>query len=211
MGASGHLLLEKRRLFNTLRNFAKCKPFFYPSTGDSHVTGDLRFHEPPDKGSVPSCDLVAEWEEQLRRYQPNVRLGEMVTDVQKTDKFPVVTDQRTYVCDRVILCVGKLVYLTPLNIGKEAEPKVFYEPQVSSEICIPWRKLGARRSSKNAATEPPASTVVALRMEPSLARSSPWDGMGCWRLGTIRDARACFARTVVPPSAHINAAQGPST
>ncbi len=127
-GRPGYLLLEKGRLFNTLRNFAKCKPFFYPSTGDSDVTGDLRFDEPPDKGSVPSCDLVAEWEEQSRRYELNVRLGEMVTDIQKTDKFRVVTDQRTYVCDRVILCVGKLVYLTPLNIGKEAEPKVFYEP-----------------------------------------------------------------------------------
>ncbi len=30
-GRPGYLLLEKRRLFNTLRNFAKCKPFFYPS------------------------------------------------------------------------------------------------------------------------------------------------------------------------------------
>ncbi len=37
-GRSGYLLLEKPRLFNTLRNFAKCKPFFYPSTGEVNVS-----------------------------------------------------------------------------------------------------------------------------------------------------------------------------
>jgi thioredoxin reductase/Pyruvate/2-oxoacid:ferredoxin oxidoreductase delta subunit len=127
-GQAGYLLLEKRRLFNTIRNFAQCKPLFYPSTGDRAVKGQLRFDEPERQASIPSCDLVAEWEKQLRQYQLKVRLGETVTDIQKTDKFRVVTDQRTHVCDRVILCVGKLVYLTKLDIGQEAEPKVFYEP-----------------------------------------------------------------------------------
>jgi len=92
------------------------------------VKGQLRFNEPEREESIPSCDLVAEWEKQLRQYQLRVRLGETVTDIQKTDKFRVLTDQRTYVCDWVILCVGKLVYLTKLDIGREAEPKVFYEP-----------------------------------------------------------------------------------
>src|SRR6516165_878253 len=36
-GHAGYLLLERRRLFNTIRNFAQCKPLFYPSTGDRDV------------------------------------------------------------------------------------------------------------------------------------------------------------------------------
>lgn len=127
-GHAGYLLLERRRLFNMIRNFARCKPLFYPSTGDPEVRGGLRFAEPEKYGTIPSCDLVAEWEKQLKDYRLNVRLGETVTDIQKTDKFRVVTDQSAYVCDRVILCVGKLVYLTKLDIGQEAEPKVFYDP-----------------------------------------------------------------------------------
>jgi hypothetical protein len=38
-GHTGYLLLEKRRLFNTIRGFAKCKPLFYPSTGQRDLTG----------------------------------------------------------------------------------------------------------------------------------------------------------------------------
>ncbi len=124
----GYFLLEKRRLFNTLRNFAKCKPLFYPSTGLRDVKGDLWFHEPEPGGGIRSCELLEEWDRQLQACKLRVRLGETVTDIQKTDKFRVVTDQRSYLCDRVILCVGKLIYLTKLDVGLEAEPKVFYEP-----------------------------------------------------------------------------------
>lgn len=127
-GQPGYLLLEKRRLFNTLRNFAKCKPLFYPSTGDREVKGELRFDEPLDGDSIPTCDLLEIWDRRLQQSPLNVRLGETVTDIQKTDKFRVVTDERSYLCDRVILCVGKLVYLSRLDVGLEAEPKVFYDP-----------------------------------------------------------------------------------
>ncbi len=127
-GHPGYLLLEKRRLFNTIRGFAKCKPLFYPSTGQRDLTGELWFKEPQPGAAIRSCDLLQEWEKQLHAYQLNARLGETVTDIQKTDKFRVVTDQRSYLCDRVILCVGKLIYLTKLDVGLEAEPKVFYEP-----------------------------------------------------------------------------------
>ncbi len=127
-GAPGYLLLEKGRLFGTIRNFAGCKPLFYPSTGEPEVKGELHFREPRDGDAVPSCDLLTEWERQLEKFPLNVQLGETVTDIQKTDKFRVVTDKRSYVCDRVILCIGKLIYLTKLDVGLEAEPKIFYEP-----------------------------------------------------------------------------------
>ncbi|MFQ5664762.1 MAG: NAD(P)-binding domain-containing protein, partial [Terriglobia bacterium] len=127
-GRKGYLLLERQQLFKTVRNFAKCKPLFYASTGKPGVSGELWWEEPRPGGAVRSCDLVEEWEQQLQRYSLNVRLGESVTDIQKTDKFRVVTNKRSYVCDRVILCIGKLIYLTKLTVGHEAEPKVFYEP-----------------------------------------------------------------------------------
>ncbi len=127
-GRKGYLLLEKKRLFTTIRNFAKCKPLFYASTGEREVTGNLWWAEPGEGAAVRSCDLVEEWEQQLEAYSLAVRLGETVTDIQKTDKFRVVTDKGSYICDRVILSIGKLVYLTKLDVGQEAEPKVFYEP-----------------------------------------------------------------------------------
>ena len=127
-GHAGYLLLEKKKLFGTIRNFAKCKPLFYASTGEREVKGELWWAEPEPGGAVGSCDLVAEWERQLQQYQLNALLGETITDIQKTDKFRVVTDKRSYVCDRVILCIGKLIYLTKLDVGQEAQPKVFYEP-----------------------------------------------------------------------------------
>jgi len=127
-GMPGYLLLEKKQLFATIRNFAKCKPLFYASTGDREVKGQLWWGEPEPNTPVCSGDLVAEWERQLANLKLQARLGETVTDIQKTDKFRVVTDQRSYVCDRVILCIGKLIYLTKLGVGAEADPKVFYEP-----------------------------------------------------------------------------------
>ena len=127
-GRKGYLLLEKKRLVTTIRNFAKCKPLFYASTGEREVTGNLWWAEPGEGAAVRSCDLVEEWEQQLEACSLGVRLGETVTDIQKTDKFRVVTDKRSYICDRVILSIGKLVYLTKLDVGQEAEPKVFYQP-----------------------------------------------------------------------------------
>ncbi len=127
-GDAGYWLLEKRRLFHALHGFAKCKPLFYPSTGPRERTGELWFEEPEDGAGIRTCELLEIWEEQVRKNPIRVRLGENVTDIQKTDKFRVVTDQRNYFCDRVILCVGKLVYLTKLDVGLEAAPKVFYEP-----------------------------------------------------------------------------------
>lgn len=127
-GYKGYLLLEKKKLFTTISSFAKCKPLFYASTGERQVKGPLWWAESRDGAAVRSCDLVEEWERQLRNRPLNVRLGETVTDIQKTDKFRVVTDKRSYICDRVILCIGKLIHLTKLNVGQEAQPKVFYEP-----------------------------------------------------------------------------------
>ncbi len=125
---AGYLLLEKKRLFATLHAWAKAKSLFYASTGDREVRGDLWWEEPEPSAGIRTGDVLELWGEQLKRPTLNVRLGETVTDIQKTDKFRVVTDQRSYVCDRVILAIGKLIYLLKLDVGAEAEPKVFYEP-----------------------------------------------------------------------------------
>ncbi len=131
VGEGGHkpyLLLEKKKLFATLHAWAKSKPLFYASTGDREVRGDLWWEEPEPSAAIRTGDVLDLWDEQLRKHALNVRLGETVTDIQKTDKFRVLTDQRSYVCDRVILAIGKLIYLLKLDVGAEAEPKVFYEP-----------------------------------------------------------------------------------
>ena len=131
VGEAGHkpyLLLEKKKLFATLHAWAKSKPLFYASTGDPDVRGDLWWQEPEPSTAIRTGDVLELWDEQLKKHSLNVRLGETVTDIQKTDKFRVVTDQRSYVCDRVILAIGKLIYLLKLDVGAEAEPKVFYEP-----------------------------------------------------------------------------------
>jgi thioredoxin reductase/Pyruvate/2-oxoacid:ferredoxin oxidoreductase delta subunit len=127
-GEAGYLLIEKKKLFATLHAWAKSKPLFYASTGDRDVRGDLWWQEPEPSAAIRTGDLLELWDEQLQKHSLNVRLGETVTDIQKTDKFRVVTDQRSYVCDRVILAIGKLIYLLKLDVGAEAQPKVFYEP-----------------------------------------------------------------------------------
>ncbi len=127
-GHKPYLLLERKKLFGTLHAWAKSKPLFYASTGDREVRGDLWWQEPEPSAAIRTGDLLDLWTEQLQRQSLNVRLGETVTDIQKTDKFRVVTDQRSYVCDRVILAIGKLIYLLKLDVGAEAQPKVFYEP-----------------------------------------------------------------------------------
>ncbi|HXE75342.1 MAG TPA: NAD(P)-binding domain-containing protein [Candidatus Xenobia bacterium] len=122
-----YLLLEKKRLFATLHGWAKSKPLFYASTGDPDVRGELWWQEPSARAPVRTGDLLDLWQEQLQQRSLNVRSGETVTDIQKTDRFRVVTDKGSYICDRVILCIGKLIYLLKLEVGAEAEPKVFYE------------------------------------------------------------------------------------
>ncbi len=133
-GQPGYLLLEKKRLFATLHGWAKSKPLFYASTGDKDVRGELWWQEPSAMAAVRTGDLLDIWGEQLQARSLNVRLGETVTDIQKTDKFRVVTDKGSYVCDRVILCIGKLIYLLKLDVGAEAEPKVFYEPPDPAQV-----------------------------------------------------------------------------
>src|SRR5712692_9847464 len=73
-GFAGYLLLEKRRLFHTLYNFAKSKPLFYPSTGPREIAGGLWFEEPESGAGIRSCDLLAEWEKQLGLRRLKVRL-----------------------------------------------------------------------------------------------------------------------------------------
>jgi len=125
--ASHYLLLERRQPFATLRAFAKHKPLFFASTGDRQVTGQLWWQELEDGAGVRAGEVVEEWDLQLAGLPLNLR-AESVTDIQKTDKFRVVTTNRSYVCDRVILCIGKLVHLLKLDVGAEAAPKIFYEP-----------------------------------------------------------------------------------
>jgi hypothetical protein len=106
------------------------------------VRGELWWQEPFDSAqgrpqalaAVRTGDLLDIWGEQLQTRALNVRLGETVTDIQKTDKFRVVTDKGSYVCDRVILCIGKLIYLLKLDVGAEAEPKVLYEPPDPTQV-----------------------------------------------------------------------------
>ena len=57
-----YLILERKRLFHTIRSFARCKLLYYPSTGERTVRAALPFD-----GDVASCDLVEDWEKLLER------------------------------------------------------------------------------------------------------------------------------------------------
>ena len=173
---ASYFLLEKRQLFHTMKVWAKCKPLFYASTGSPQVQGELWRHEPQPQTGVRTGDLLAIWDGQLARYSLNALLGETVTDIQKTDKFRVVTDQGSYICDRVILCIGKLIYLQKLEVGAEALPKVFYEPPNPEEYR--GRDVlvvggGTNEALETALNLAPHSRVTLTYPDPELSGAEP--------------------------------------
>ncbi|MCZ6514468.1 MAG: NAD(P)-binding domain-containing protein [Acidobacteria bacterium] len=125
-----YIILERKRLFNTLRSFAQCKQLYYPSTGDAAVEGPLPF-----EGDKESCDLLERWDDVLKNHSLNVRIGEMVKDVVSRGGIVVRTDQREYRCRRAIIAVGRLIHFKKLDVIEGNVEKVFYELPESGSVA----------------------------------------------------------------------------
>ncbi|MBI1975946.1 MAG: NAD(P)-binding domain-containing protein [Candidatus Omnitrophica bacterium] len=133
-----YLLLEAQEKNNTLKRFAADHEFFLAKTGEGKIKGDLWF------GDCLAGDLVKRWEEFLSKKPMNLRDNEKVSDVKKREIFEVVTDKGVYHCARVIVAVGKLVWLTKLDVAEFKEKQGISRSQVETtsvpeDFC---RKIG---------------------------------------------------------------------
>ncbi len=116
-----NLVLEKGKIFSTIRHLGRHKELYLASTSEPRVRAALPFFD------TEVGPLLEQWERILSDYPLNIHEGETVEDIRKTDKFLVVTNCCRYVCDRVILAIGKVTYLEKLGVGEERLPKVLYE------------------------------------------------------------------------------------
>lgn len=115
-----HLLLERKRLFNSIATLGNSRKLFLAETGPSAVHGELGFED----GTVAEC--LAQWEQRLQDRELNVKLGETVTKINKRDLFEIKTDKRTYLAHRVVVAIGKLTFLGKLDPIGEKNPSVRY-------------------------------------------------------------------------------------
>ncbi len=118
-----YLLLERRRLFNSLRALGDERMLYTTSKGDPQNRSALPF----DRDCTVK-ELLALWEGVLAREGIEARAGGAgVTQVRRRDGFEVETAERTYVADRIIAAVGKVPFLRKLDAAEEAAPRIHYD------------------------------------------------------------------------------------
>ena len=115
-----YLLLERKRLFNSIATLGESRKLYLAETGPPEVRGDLRFGD----GSVADC--LAGWDEDLGGRKLNAVLGETVSKINKRDLFEVKTQTKTYLAQRVVVAIGKLTFLGKLDPLSEENPRVQY-------------------------------------------------------------------------------------
>jgi polyferredoxin len=134
-----HILLEAESRFITLKRFEPQHEFFLAKTGPTRIKGDLWF------GDCTAGELVARWEETLKDRRLNLHEHERVLDVKKTDAFEVVTTRGRYLCERVIVAVGKLVLLSKLDPVKLEPTRVRRAQVETTQIPVEFfKKIGVR-------------------------------------------------------------------
>ncbi len=122
-----YLLLERKRLFNSVATLGNKRKLFLAETGPAGVRGDLDFRD------CTVGDCLSEWERVVQEYELNVELGATVTKINKRDLFEVVTPQKTYLAHRVVVAIGKLTFLGKIDPASEKNPNLRYlldEPDV---------------------------------------------------------------------------------
>lgn len=115
-----YVLLERRRLFNSIASLGTSRKLYLAATGPAAVRGALAFQD----CTVAEC--ISQWAQDLKNHSLNVTLGETVSAVTKRDLFEVKTDQRTYLAHRVVVAIGKLTFLGKLDPVGEENPFVRY-------------------------------------------------------------------------------------
>lgn len=127
------MVLERRKLFQTIRAFAKSKALFLASTGDRELLGDLSFED----STAQECLDV--WERQIAEKKIEVREEEEVTEIKQRGAFEVWTktrdgETRTVLADRVIVAVGKLRLLEKLEFEAASDDRIRYQLRYSGGV-----------------------------------------------------------------------------
>ena len=115
-----YLILERKRLFNSVATLGKSRKLFLSATGPPDVRGDLSFRD------CTVADCVTDWEKEIAGHDLRVQLGESVKQINKRDLFEVRTDRKTYLAHRVVVAIGKLTFLGKLDPTGEENPHVRY-------------------------------------------------------------------------------------
>ena len=115
-----YLLLERKRIFNSIATLGNSRKLYLAATGPSEVPGDLDFED----CTVAEC--LSAWDRDLQGRKLNVKLGETVSKINKRDLFEVKTNERTYLAHRVVVAIGKLTFLGKLDPVGEENPRVRY-------------------------------------------------------------------------------------
>ena len=115
-----YLLLERKRLFNSIATLGNSRKLYLAETGPSEGRGALDFRD----CTVGEC--LSEWNRYLQDRKLNVKLGETVSKINKRDLFEVKTDKHTYLAHRVVVAIGKLTFLGKLDPVGEKNPRVRY-------------------------------------------------------------------------------------
>ncbi len=116
-----YLLLERKRLFNSIATLGNSRKLYLAETGPADVRGDLGFED------CKVDDCMSRWEQSLLDRELNVKLGETVTKINKRDLFEVRTEQGTYLANHVVVAIGKLTFLGKLDPVYEESPQVRYK------------------------------------------------------------------------------------
>ena len=112
-------ILESAQRFNTIINFPKAKPI-YAEPEDYDQQADLTIHD----GTKES--LLDDLYKQVEGIELPVEEGVMVERVvRQNDHFEIVTRDKSYKADRVLLATGKSGNARMLDVPGENLPKVF--------------------------------------------------------------------------------------
>ena len=112
-------ILESAQRFNTIINFPKAKPI-YAEPEDYDQQADLTIHD----GTKES--LLDDLYKQVEGIELPVEEGVMVERVvRQNDHFEIVTRDKSYKADRILLATGKSGNARMLDVPGENLPKVF--------------------------------------------------------------------------------------
>ncbi|MEM7307117.1 MAG: NAD(P)-binding domain-containing protein [Planctomycetota bacterium] len=141
-------VLERKKTLATIRAFESSLLLYNAVTGDRGNRSAFEF------GEMPAGELVAKWEAKLAELDLPIREGVNVADVtRKHGVFHVeLKGGETLTAKRVVMAVGKLVFLEKLKAGEErldcrlTENSIAKrdEPETSPE-CEVVDRIGIRR------------------------------------------------------------------
>lgn len=115
-----YLLLERKRLFNSIATLGNSRKLYLAETGSNDVRGALDFKD------STVAESLNQWGQQLAEQELCVELGQTVSKISKRDLFEIKTNQRTYLAHRVVVAIGKLTFLGKLDPVGEEDPHVRY-------------------------------------------------------------------------------------